>query len=74
MPSRTPASSSTLKVVYWGTRVFRIEVVAAENPHCGMAGVPFMKSTTRSEPTMPSMRSRTACSMGIGSPPRSMVV
>ena len=33
-------------------------VVVAEKPHCGIWGVPFMKSTTRSDATISSMRAR----------------
>ena len=56
MPSRIPWSSSTLNVVYSGTRESRIPMVAAEKPHIGCIRVPFMNSTTRSDSTSDSIR------------------
>ena len=41
MPSRIPWSSSTLNVVYSGTRESRIPMVAAEKPHIGCIRVPL---------------------------------
>src|SRR5262245_6712726 len=66
MPSRMRGSASTSTVVYSGTRVSRIWTTVAENPHCGICRLPFMKSTTRSEPMVFSMRWRVASSSVTG--------
>src|SRR5262245_53621622 len=66
MPSRMRGSASTSTVVYCGTSVSRIWTTVAENPHCGIWRLPFMKSTTRSEPMIFSMRWRVASSIVTG--------
>ena len=38
----------------------RICILARENPHCGVSGVPFMNSTTGEEATARSMAPRTS--------------
>ena len=53
-------------MVYSGTSVSRIWTTVAENPHCGISRLPFMKSTTRSDPMIFSMRWRVVSSIVTG--------
>src|SRR3546814_16974932 len=46
MPWRMPGSCSTSTPLNFTLRCERICTTAAEKPHCGNTGEPFMKSTT----------------------------
>lgn len=54
IPCLKSLSSSTLNAVNFSGStpcMPRICMLALENPHCGVSGVPFMNSTTGAEPT-----------------------
>ena len=46
IPVRTSLSARMLTVVYLGTKVLRMLMTDAENPHCGKLRLPFMNNTT----------------------------
>jgi hypothetical protein len=61
IPDRSSASSRTLKAANLAGStpcMPRTWMLAREKPHWGVSGVPFMKSTTRAEPTALSMACR----------------
>lgn len=61
LPERSSASSRTLKATnFLGSTPCRprIWMLARENPHCGVSGVPFMNRTTGAEETALSMAVR----------------
>src|SRR6266567_2121371 len=57
MPWRTEGSARTSMPLNLTPRWLRIWTTAAEKPHCGKTGVPFMKSTTGASPICWRMRS-----------------
>src|SRR5258707_901144 len=57
MPWRTEGSARTSMPLNLTPRWLRICTTAAEKPHCGKTGVPFMKSTTGASPICWRMRS-----------------
>src|SRR5260370_2849118 len=57
MPWRTEGSAKTSMPLNLTPRWLRICTTAAEKPHCGKTGVPFMKSTTGASPLCWRMRS-----------------
>src|ERR1700686_1191207 len=57
MPWRTEGSAKTSMPLNLTPRWLRICTTAAEKPHCGKTGVPFMKSTTGASPICWRMRS-----------------
>lgn len=65
-PDLNSSSSSTLKAVNFAGLtpcMPRIWMLAREKPHCGVSGVPFMKSTTGAEATALSMAVRVSVEM-----------
>jgi hypothetical protein len=61
VPALRAASSNTLNAVNfagstpWSPRIW---MLALENPHCGVSGVPFMNSTTGADSTALSIAAR----------------
>lgn len=54
IPDLSASSSNTLNAVNFPGSTpcrLRIWILARENPHCGVSGVPFMNSTTGADPT-----------------------
>src|SRR5437016_3022024 len=49
MPCRSSGSLSTSKLLNFTPKSVRICTTAAENPHCGNTGVPYMNSTASLE-------------------------
>src|SRR5205823_10126823 len=67
MPWRTDGSDSTSMPLNLTPIWLRICTTAAEKPHCGNPGVPFMKSTTGVSAISWRMRSGTVMSIGLSS-------
>src|SRR5580700_6774375 len=65
MPWRTDASARTSTPLNLTPRWLRICTTAAENPHCGNTGVPFIKSTTGVSVICWRMRSCTVLSISL---------
>src|SRR5690242_16147960 len=63
MPWRTEASAKTSTPLNLTPMWLRICTTAAEKPHCGKTGVPFMNSTTGASVTCWRMRSCTVVSI-----------
>src|ERR1700722_16151263 len=63
MPWRTEGSERTSIPLNLTPRWLRICTTAAENPHCGKTGVPFMKSTTGASAIWSRIRSFTVLSI-----------
>src|SRR5712691_3300588 len=63
MPWRTEPSARTSMPLNLTPRWLRICTTAAEKPHCGKTGVPFIKSTTGASPICWRMRSCTVLSI-----------
>src|SRR5256885_4304357 len=62
-PSRTAGSVSTLMPLNLMPSSLSTSTTAAEKPHCGKTGVPFMKSTTSFSAMSCLMRSMTVASV-----------
>src|SRR5207302_8577442 len=65
MPWRTDGSARTSMPLNLTPRWLRICTTAAEKPHCGKTGVPFIKSTTGASPIWWRMRSCTVLSISV---------
>src|SRR5581483_86498 len=63
MPWRIEGSDSTSMPLNFTPRCVSTWTTAAEKPHCGNTGEPFMKRTTSLPVTSPLMRSLTVASM-----------
>lgn len=64
IPSGNPDSSKTLNATNFRgftSSCASMRMIARENPHCGVSGVPFMKSTIGAAATALGISSRLSC-------------